>query len=232
MKKKLAEVAGDTRMLSDLSWEADVLLNLRKALTGYRWLLGVAVLVIVILAIAIAFLVPLKKVVPMVVMVDKLTGESSVVATANELVTTSQLTDKHWVKTFLISRERYNYRLVQFDYDTVRRLANPTVWSSYAPLWEGDGALQKVYAENVEVTPVILSITLLPNGIATVRYELRSRDFRTTTPMVITRRVATIRYAYETRNFASEADAIENPLGFVVRAYQTDPEFTDGKAPS
>lgn len=224
--------AGDARMLSDLSWEADVLLNQRKALTSYRWLLGVAVLVIVILAVAIAFLVPLKKVVPMVVMIDKLTGESSVVATANELVTTSQLTDKHWVKTFLISRERYNYRLVQYDYDMVRRLASDKVWAGYEPLWEGESALQKVNKEDVEITPVILSITLLPSGIATVRYELRARDFRTTTPLVTARRIATIRYAYETRNFASEADAIENPLGFVVRAYQTDPEFTDGKAPS
>ncbi|MNW20653.1 Type IV secretion system protein virB8 [compost metagenome] len=41
----------------------------------------------------------------------------------------------------------------------------------------------------------------------------------------MTRRVATIRYEYKARNLVLEKEAIANPFGFTVLAYQTDPEM-------
>ena len=215
----------DERMLTDLSWEADVVLNARRSKSA-AWAVAIcALVVVVIMSIALAMLVPLKKVVPTVVMVDKLTGENEILNTAQDFVTTNALSDKHWVQQFLIARERYVFRFIQYDYDTVRLLANNQVWANYTPLFEGGNALDKRLRDDVEIIPIVLSITLTGNGTATVRYELRTRDYRTTSPPAVTRRIATLRYTYEARNLVVEKDAIANPLGFTVTAYQTDAEM-------
>ncbi|MDP9902393.1 virB8 family protein [Variovorax ginsengisoli] len=221
----------DARRLSDLSWEASIVLNERKSrVVAWRVASGLGI-VCLAQALALAMVVPLHSVVPYIVMVDKLTGEGQVVATAQEYVANSALTDKHWINNFLISRERYVYKFIQHDYDTVRRLAGNQPWASYSAQFEGADSTDKRFKDDVEILPTVLSITLDGNGTATVRYELRTRDYRSSTPPVVTRRVATLRYEYAVRNLTLEKEAIANPLGFTVTAYQTDAEMGgDAKA--
>jgi type IV secretion system protein VirB8 len=220
-----ASVRKDDRMLSNLSWEADVVLNERKSrVVAWRVVTGVGV-VCLAQAVALAMLVPLHSVVPTVVMVDKLTGEGQVVAPAQEYVANSALSDKHWINNFLIARERYVYKFIQHDYDTVRRLAGNQPWGNYASQFEGADSLDKRLKDDVEILPTVLSITLNGAGTATVRYELRTRDYRSSSPPAVTRRIATLRYEYAVRNLTLEKEAIANPLGFTVTAYQTDAEM-------
>lgn len=214
-----------SKELESVSWEADMVLNERKSRT-VAWRIAVAACIVAaVQGAAIILMLPLKTVVPSVVMVDKLTGEGQIVSTAQEYVSTSTLSDKHWVERFVTSRERYVYRFIQYDYDTVRRLAGDQPWANYTPLYEGSEALDVRLKDNVEIIPSVLSITLTGNGMATVRYELKTRDYRSTAPPVVTRRVATIRYEYKARNLVLEKEAIANPFGFTVLAYQTDPEM-------
>ena len=228
MSKKPKPEVTPNDALSDLSWEADIVLNLRQSRrTGWR-VAAAGWAVAILLALAVILMLPLHKVVPYVVMVDKLTGEASVVSTAQDFVTTSSLNDKHWVKQFLIARERYNYRLLQHDYDNVRRMAGNSPWLAYDRQFQGDASLDKKFGDNVEITPVVLSITLAEGGLATVRYELRTRDLRSSAEPVIARRVATVRYTYDLKGNIKESEAIENPLGFTVTGYQTDPELSQG----
>lgn len=210
--------------LANLSWEADIVSNMRRS-ESRAWRVAMAGCgTTVIMAIALALLVPLHRVVPYVVTVDKLTGEAAVVTTDGETAKPNSMADKHWIKAFVIARERYFYQLVQQDYNTVRRLAGPGPWPVYAKLFDGDESLDKKYAENIEVTPRILSVTLNGDGLATVRFELSTRDKRTPAEPVVKRLIATMRYAYEKKSL-SEAEAIENPFGFTVLGYQTDPEL-------
>ena len=44
-------------------------------------------------------------------------------------------------------------------------------------------------------------------------------------PDVTTRHVASIVYQYQPKVLAKEADRLENPFGFVVTAYRSDPEI-------
>lgn len=44
-------------------------------------------------------------------------------------------------------------------------------------------------------------------------------------PDVKTRHVASIVYEYQPKALAKERDRLENPLGFVVTAYRSDPEI-------
>ncbi|MGJ7523701.1 virB8 family protein [Variovorax sp. LT1P1] len=215
----------DDRILSDLSWEASIVLNERKSRMVAWRVAATAGVVCLAEAVALAMLVPLHSVVPTVVMVDKLTGEAQVVPSAQEYVANSTLSDKHWINNFMIARERYVYKFIQQDYDTVRRLAGNLPWGNYASQFEGSDALDKRYKEDVEILPTVLSITLNGNGTATVRYELRTRDYRVTAPAAVTRRIATLRYEYAVKNLTLEKEAIANPLGFTVTAYQTDAEM-------
>lgn len=228
MFKKPRPESRPDQPMSDLNWESDIILNQRRSVRTAWRVAGSGWLVAALLAIAVISMIPLRKVVPYVVMVDKLTGEASVVSTAQDFVTTSSLNDKHWVKQFVIARERYNFRLLQADYDNVKRMAGNSPWQSYDRLFQGDTSLDKKLGENVEITPAVLSITLSDGGLATVRYQLSTRDLRSASDPVLTRRVATVRYSYDVKGNLKEADAIENPLGFTVTGYQTDPELSQG----
>lgn len=218
-------VAGEAREISKLSWEADIVLNERRSrLIAWR-VASVSMLLVMLMVISLMLLIPLKQVVPYVVTVDRLTGESSITSSAKDFVSSSTLNDKHWIKSFLIARERYSYQLLQHDYDLVKALAGEASWKPYAKLYEGSNARDKVLEANTEILPTVLSITLHDNGMATARYELRTRNVRTNDEAALTRHVATLRYHYQVQSGKREFEMIDNPLGFTVDGYQTDPEF-------
>jgi type IV secretion system protein VirB8 len=222
--------AGEAREVENLSWEADIVINERRSRL-IAWRVAVISMVLVMLmVVSLMLLIPLKQVVPYVVTVDRLTGESSITSSGKDFVANSTLNDKHWIKTFVIARERYNYQLLQHDYDVVKALAGDATWGNYAKLYEGSNARDKVLAESTEIQPTVLSITLHSNGTATVRYELRTRNLRANEDAVLTRHVATLRYRYQAQSGKREFEMIENPLGFTVDGYQTDPEFIDKTA--
>lgn len=222
--KKKRNKPDEEDFVPNLSWDADIVSNERASrITAWR-VAACAVAMAFAMVIALIFLIPLKQVAPYVIAVDKLTGEANVVSPVKEYVTTGAMNDKYWIKRFVIARERYKYPILQQDYDTVKALAGDKVWQPYAAMWEGSDGLDKRLTDQVEYVPTILSVTLNGNGIATVRYELRTRDFRKNAATV-TRNVATLRYSYALQMMKKESELIENPLGFSVDAYQTDPEL-------
>lgn len=224
--RRSSESAESTeKPLRNLDWEVELAVACRRSeKVAWRVAGGFAVLSLS-LAAAVMLMTPLRQVVPYVVTVDKLTGESSVVST-DAAVSATPMSDKHWLKRFVVARERYSYAIVQQDYLTVRRLAADGPWSTYARMFEGESNLDKRYGENVTIIPTVLSVTLHGGGLATVRYELTHTDRRLVTPPVVSRHAATIRYAY-TKRVMVEAEAIENPLGFQVSGYQSDPELVE-----
>lgn len=225
--KKRGAVTPNDKM-TGINWEAELNSNLRNSLkrsSVLNYILGLAV---VALAIAFAMLVPLKQTVPYLVRVDTLTGATQIGQTVQDYVNQSELNDKHWVKNFVVARERYNYRLLQHDYDTIKSLAGDVPWKEYDELFNGSNGLDQRLGENVQITPEIISITLTKNGdqkFATVRLKVEQRDMRSEGKTRTIQKVATLRYDYKPKFFVREREAIENPFGFVVLAYQTDNEF-------
>lgn len=221
-KKKAQQ---EEREIPNLSWEADIVLNERMSRVIAWRVASAAIIMALLMGVALIMLVPLKQVVPYVVTVDKLSGETHVATSTKNFVGTSELNDKHWVKSFLIARERYNYKLLQHDYDTVKLMAGDKPWLHYTKLFEGENGLDKKLVDKVEIIPAILSITLGDGGLATVRYELKTKDYGSVAEPSVVRRIATLRYSYKPQQIKKEFDLIDNPLGFTVDAYQTDPEF-------
>ena len=62
-------------------------------------------------------------------------------------------------------------------------------------------------------------------GEATVTYDKVVRLTDRNLPEVTTRHVASVVFQYQPKVLAKEHDRLENPFGFVVTAYRSDPEI-------
>lgn len=228
MPARLDERAGQGGLASldrslEVNWEISLLTNQARS-QRIAWRVAAATCLIAVAeAIAITVLVPLHSITPYVVSVDRLSGDARVVPAAERVVGTSELNDKHWIAEFVIARQRYVFRLLQHDYDTVQRFADPHVWTSYASLYEGDKALDKTLQDDTELLPRILSITLNEPGIATVRLQID--EHRADGQVRQQRYIASLRYQFKLPSHAKESELIENPFGFYVTAYHLDEEL-------
>jgi type IV secretion system protein VirB8 len=110
-------------------------------------------------------------------------------------------------------------------------MAVPGVFAEYNRQFEGDGALQKKIGAAEEWRINIVGVRLRASGRsgnlsdATVTYDKVVRLTGRNLPDVTTRHVASIVYQYQPKVLAKEADRLENPFGFVVTAYRSDPEI-------
>lgn len=220
------------------NWESSRIAALERSEVR-AWRVATAATIAAVAAIvAVAMLTPLKSAVPFLIYVDKLTGESQVrVAMDSQTVQFSEILDKHWLSEYVISRERYYWNLLQYDYDKTNALSGPVPAREYDRQFDGPNALNKVLGTASEYSVKIISVTLSSHrpgapGTAVVRFEKTLRRLDTEQPSIPNRYIATISYGYRTSPFTSEKTLITNPLGFTVTAYRVDPELADVTPPS
>lgn len=186
---------------------------------------GVAVLSVA----AVAVMVPFYRVVPLPIEVDRLSGEAQVIDVLDARhVHTTEIQDKHWVEAYVRERERYDWGLLQLDYDDVLAMSDDVVTRDYRSIYSGPDALDRQLGPNIERRVRILSTTLPPDepGHAVVHIErttFRNGEANAQPPQ---RFVITLAYAYRPQVFTRENVAVANPFGFKVTAYSRDPEYT------
>ena len=214
------------------SWELDRALSLERS-ERRAWSVAAAGSVLGLIGIAAVFTQgPLRRVVEIPIVVDRVTGEATVQQRLDvETIPPLEALDKHNLATFVRAREAYSWMFLQRDFDQVARMAVPGVFGDYSRQFDGDGALQKKIAASEDWRIAIVGVRLAARGRsgnrgeATVTYDkvvhLTDRNLPDTT----TRHVAGIVYQYEPKVLARERDRIENPFGFVVTAYRSDPEI-------
>jgi type IV secretion system protein VirB8 len=193
--------------------------------------LGVAVLS----ATALAVMVPFYRIVPLPIEVDRLTGESQVIDVLDARhVHTKEIQDKHWVEAYVRSRERYDWGLLQMDYDSVLAMSDDVVARDYRGIYNGPDALDRQLGPGTGRQIRILSTTLPPDepGHAVVHIERTSFRNGLGNAEPTQRFVITLAYTYSPPMFTRESVAIANPFGFKVTAYSRDPEYTPLAAPS
>jgi type IV secretion system protein VirB8 len=119
-------------------------------------------------------------------------------------------------------------------------MAVPAVFADYSRQFDGDGALQKRVGASEQWRINIIGVRLSAGGRrgeraeATVTYDKVVRLTDRNLPEVTSRHVATVVYQYQPKVLAKERDRLENPFGFVVTAYRSDPEIAalpDGGKP-
>jgi type IV secretion system protein VirB8 len=221
-----------TAIEANRAWEVDRALMLERS-ERRAWWVAIAGLVLGLIGMAAVFVQgPLRRVVEIPIVVDRVTGEATVQQRLSvETIPPMEALDKHNLAAFVRAREGYSWMFLQRDFDQVARMAVPAVFADYNRQFEGDGALQKRIgaAEDwrINVIGVRLAASGRPGnqGEATVTYDKVVRLTDRNLPEVTTRHVASVVYQYQPKVLAKERDRLENPFGFVVTAYRSDPEI-------
>lgn len=87
---------------------------------------------------------PLRRVVEIPIVVDRVTGEATIQQRLSvETVPPLEALDKHNLATFVRAREGYHWQFLQRDFYEVARMAVPAVFAAYGRQFEGEGALHK-----------------------------------------------------------------------------------------
>ena len=218
-------------------WETERIAGLRTQ-ARYGFIVGAAGVLVALLALTALVIVESSRVhVPVPIVVDRTSGETTTTAPlAITSVPAEEALDKANVTTFVRAREGYSWDFLQRDYNLVTRMSSPEVFKSYNAQFEGNDALDKRLGANVVWRVRVVNVRLELGGTASrkfagrggeavVTFEREQRDVTRGTYEAPTRHVATLRYAYEPKAMRTEADRLDNPLGFVVTAYRTDSEL-------
>ena len=221
------------------AWEVDRALMLQRS-ERRGWIVGGVGVVLAILGVLAVFAQgALHQVVAIPIVVDKVTGETTIQQRLSvESVPPMEALDKHNLAVFVRAREGYSWWFLQRDFEQVARMAVPAVFSEYNRQFEGEAALQKKLAGAEEWRINVVGVRLSPSGrrgnagIASISYEKVTRLIDRNLPDVTTRHAASIVYEYQPKVLAKEKDRIENPFGFVVTAYRSDPEINTAPSTS
>src|SRR3954471_3310109 len=125
-------------------WEVDRAIALERS-ERRAWWVATAGVVLGLIGIAAVFVQgPLRRVVEIPIVVDRVTGETTIQQRLDvETVPPMEALDKHNLATFVRSREGYSWMFLQRDFEQVARTAVPAVFADYNRQFEGDAALQK-----------------------------------------------------------------------------------------
>jgi type IV secretion system protein VirB8 len=222
----------DAEFAANRSWELDRALMLERS-ERRAWWVAIAGLLLGLIGIAAVFVQgPLRRVVEIPIVVDRVTGEATVQQRLSvETIPPMEALDKHNLATFVRAREGYSWMFLQRDFDQVARMAVPAVFADYNRQFEGDAALQKKLGAAEDWRINVIGVRLAASGRtgnrgeAQVTYDKVVRLVDRNLPEVTTRHVASVVYQYQPKVLAKEKDRLENPFGFVVVAYRSDPEI-------
>lgn len=214
------------------TWEIDRAQLLERS-ERRAWRVAVAAGLLALTSIAAVFVQgPLRRIVEIPIVVDRVTGETTIQQRLDvETIPTMEALDKHNLAAFVRAREGYSWMFLQRDFDQVARMAAQPVFGDYARRFEGDAALQKKLGASEDWRIRIVGVRLSPTGRkgnrgdATVTYDKAVRQTDRNLAEVVTRHVASVVFQYQPQALSKEADRLENPFGFVVTAYRSDPEI-------
>ena len=226
------EAAESASFEANRGWEIDRALMLERS-ERRAWWVASAGLILGLIGIAAVFVQgPLRRVVEIPIVVDRVTGEATIQQRLSvETIPPMEALDKHNLATFVRARESYSWMFLQRDFDQVARMAVPVVFNDYNRQFEGDAALQKKMGASEDWRINVVGVRLAASGRsgnrgeATVTYDKVVRVTDRNLPDVTTRHVASVVFQYQPKVLAKERDRLENPFGFVVMAYRSDPEI-------
>lgn len=206
------------------SWSADVNGALRASRRRAYWVAGVAALVAVCEALALAALTPLKTVVPYTITVDRQTGAAQLARgivlgpmTQNEALVQSALAQ------YVIARETLDATDLAANYRKVGLWSAGAARSDYLRAMDRNNPASVLLTANAatEIATTIASITLMSPTTALVRFSTDRRDGDG--PVARMDYASVIAFGF-TGGPLSLEDRLLNPLGFQVTHYRRDAE--------
>jgi type IV secretion system protein VirB8 len=218
------------------SWDLD---RSRRSARSERlaWVVaGTACGVTVLLAAALMLLMPLKRVVPFLIRVDRTSGIVDVVPTYRGHATLGEAVTRYFLTHYISVCERFNYATAESDYEECGAFQTPQeneAWyarwnpaNPHSPLNEHkDGSTVTVRIEDVSFFKRASGI----QNLAQVRYLTRVRE-GSGAAGPDRHWIATIEYAYG-KPSSNPKERLWNPLGFKVLSLTREPEVLSRRAP-
>lgn len=186
------------------------------------WMVAAVTLAIALIeAVTIAWMMPLRTLVPIAVMVDRTTGfVERVNLDQTRQISADEALRRAMLAQYVMAREAYDPPTLR---DSFRRV---TLWSSPASRDAYVAAIQAARRNGRPDRTVaqVKSVSFPANGSALVRFDL-IRSGADGRPRQIEPRIAILTYYFSDATM-SVADRFDNPLGFQVLSYRTDGEAT------
>ena len=184
-----------------------------------------AVLVAVCEALALLFLMPLKRVEPYTLMVDRQTGYVQLLKPLDpSLVSADAALTQSFLVQYVIAREGFDRDTVQNDYRRVASWSEGQARAAYLAAMPASNPESPLflYPAGTAVDVKVKSVSSVGDRTAMVRYDTLRHDAgqqaTSARPWV-----AIIRYGFTNRPMTTEERYI-NPLGFQVLRYRRNPE--------
>lgn len=236
--KKKTGAAVDAAISRSMNYEVTVADLARRSQKRAWWVAGVSLAVTLILAGAIFMMLPLKEREPYLVVLDPVTGNAQVsrlvASAADGRLYADQAVARSNIHRFVVARESYDYDLMMTsqsgDWKLPFLMSTGSVSAEMRALWgQGNPANPSIlYGKDRAVRIRILSIVLervggpRREGAATVRFQRVLFDKKSGGSRVIDNKVAMIEFEYNPNLRLSDADRVQNPLGFQVKTYRVD----------
>jgi len=216
------------------SWAKDRLDAVHKS-RRVAWIVASAAAIIAVCeALALLALVPLKRVEPYTLLVDRQTGYVQQLKPLDpQLVGSKEALTQSFLVQYVIAREGFDIDSVQNDYRKVAAWSSGEARNAYLaqmPASNPESPLAR-YPRSTTVEVAVKSITSLGNDVALVRFDTIRHDAGQQSGPGRSW-VAVIRYDYINKPMTA-ADRFVNPLGFQVLRYRRSAEaLTSAPAPA
>jgi type IV secretion system protein VirB8 len=212
------------------SWDADRLANLEQSRRLAWRVAACGWLAVTASALALAMMMPLKRVETVIVRVDNSTGIVDVVPSASAVSGVDEAVTRYLIGHYVTVCERFNRATAESDFEECSAFHGTRRNEAWYALWQTGNAASplNIHRDGSEVRSQVQSISFFrgANGltdIAQVRYVkwLKSGP---ESPAVATHWFATVHYDY-----AAPSENIRrrswNPLGFRINDFSAEPEI-------
>ena len=219
------------------SWDADRSAQYRRSARTAWWVAAAGWSCAVASALALALLMPMKRVEPFLVRVDSSTGIVDVVPIMVGGTTPEEAVTRYFLTHYVSVCERFNFATAESDYEECGAFHSPQRNQAWYASWAAtnpasplnlhkDGSTVRVQVNSVS----FFSRASGMNDLAQVRYFKAARP-GSGGEETRTHWVASIQYAYG--DVAKEAKTRRwNPLGFKIIDFRSEPEILTEKAVS
>jgi type IV secretion system protein VirB8 len=218
------------------SWDADRCAQLRRSARAAWWTAAAGWLSAVAGAIALAVLMPLKRVDPFVIRVDNSTGVVDVVPVYAGVSTMDESVTRYFLTHYLDVCERFNFATAESDYEECGAFHSPQRNQAWYAQWTATNPASplNVHKDGSSVRVQVTSVSFFTRAsglsdLAQVRYLKAARQGSGAEESV-THWLATVQYAYS-QPAKDPRTRRWNPLGFKILELRTEPEVV-GERPS
>jgi type IV secretion system protein VirB8 len=211
------------------SWDADGRALGRRTVRLALTVAGAGWFAVLVLAVALMLLMPLKRVEPFVVRVDNSTGVVDVVPVYSGHSGMPEAVTRYLLTHYVTVCERFNYATAESDYEECGAFHTAQRNAAWYALWNPNnpGSPLNTYKDGSSVRAQVTSVSFFKraNGVgdlAQVRYVKQKRAAGSSVDET-THWIGTLQYVYADPSTDAKVRAW-NPLGFKIVDFRPEPE--------